>query len=186
MLNSLIGIIASSGGVTVSNSYESIATATVGAGGVGSVTFSSIPATYQHLQLRVLARGSDASEQIDWLMQLNGDGTGANYASHFLRGSGTISESGSQTAFGAMKIGVIPGSTALSNTFGGIVIDLLDYANTNKNKTIRSLFGNDLNGSNAYVGLASGLWVNTSAVNQITLFGGVSQYSQVALYGIKG
>jgi hypothetical protein len=60
----ILGIIASSK-LTVSNSYESIATTTVGSGGSATVTFSSIPATYKHLQVRTLIRsaGSDASYQ---------------------------------------------------------------------------------------------------------------------------
>lgn len=35
-----------------STDYDSIATTTVGAGGAASITFSSIPSTYQHLQIR--------------------------------------------------------------------------------------------------------------------------------------
>jgi len=185
-MSSILGVYASSMRGAAGN-YESIATATVGSGGVGSITFSSIPSTYQHLQLRVLARSSDATDQVDWVMQLNGDGTGSNYASHWMRGSGSIAEASYLTGFGAMRIGVIPGSTGTSNSFGAMVIDILDYSNTNKNKTIRSLAGNNLNTTSPqYVGLWSGLWTNTAAVNQITVFGGVSQYSQVALYGIKG
>jgi hypothetical protein len=64
----------------------------------------------------------------------------------------------------------------------------LDYTNTNKNKTARSLWGYDANGS-GYVGLYSGLWRNTSAINRIDYVpasGTFPQYSSFALYGIKG
>jgi hypothetical protein len=70
--------------------------------------------------------------------------------------------------------------------FGALVIDILDYTNTNKNTTIRSLGGYDANGS-GYLQLESMLWNNTAAINQIVLgTGGWAQYSSFALYGIKG
>ena len=40
----------------VLNSYESIATVTVGAGGTSTITFSSIPTGYTHLQIRGIAQ----------------------------------------------------------------------------------------------------------------------------------
>jgi hypothetical protein len=68
-------------------------------------------------------------------------------------------------------------------------MDILDYANTSKNKTIRMLSGNDRNGSGDII-LISGLWASTSAINQIDLrlesAANFAQYSQFALYGIKG
>lgn len=69
-----------------------------------------------------------------------------------------------------------------------VVVDILDYANTNKNKTIRVLAGVDNNGSGE-VALNSGLWPSTSALNTIkilTTSGNLNQYSSFALYGIKG
>ena len=79
------------------------------------------------------------------------------------------------------------GETA--NSFGAYVVDVLDYANTNKYKTVRTLGGKDLNGS-GQEGLYSNLWKNTNAITDITLkvVGGSNfvQYSHFALYGIKG
>jgi hypothetical protein len=63
--------------------FESIATTTVGAGGATTITFSSIPATYQHLQIRVLAR-TNRSAGVDIMsMRMNGD-TGNNYSDHLV------------------------------------------------------------------------------------------------------
>jgi hypothetical protein len=191
MLNSLIGIIASSGGVTVSNSYESISTTTVGSGGVSSITFSSIPSTYQHLQIRAIAQASGGSSGLqDLSINFNSDTTGSNYYNHRLWGNGA---SASATGFAGgggyyLYQGVVA-NTSSTNIFAGLVIDVLDYANTNKNKTVRSLSGTDLNGS-GQVGLQSGLWINTGAVTSITVSipsgSNINQYSQFALYGIKG
>jgi len=80
---------------------------------------------------------------------------------------------------------------AMTNTasvFAAYVIDILDYANTNKYKTSRNLAGYD-NNSGGRVSLNSGNWRNTNAITSITLTcrsDNFQQYSQFALYGIKG
>jgi hypothetical protein len=74
-----------------------------------------------------------------------------------------------------------------SPIMGAGIIDILDYANTNKYKTARSLRGYDANGS-GNMSLISGLWMNTAAISNITLTargGSVDQYTTFALYGIK-
>ena len=69
-------------------------------------------------------------------------------------------------------------------SFSDLYIPLGKY----KYKTVRSLEGYDTNGGGK-VELRSGLWMSTSAVNQIELTlssNSFEQYSQFALYGIKG
>ena len=166
--------------------YDSIATTTVGAGGASTITFSSIPATYTHLQIRFIGRITTGS----WAdLQLTFNGSTTGYTRHQLEGTGT-----SATAYGAASQANIPiasgitGSTQTAGVFGVGVTDILDYTNTNKYKTVRSLSGGDNNGS-GYVDLQSGLWMDTTAVSSITLKSGVNtlaQYTQAALYGIKG
>jgi hypothetical protein len=76
-----------------------------------------------------------------------------------------------------------------ANIFTVAVIDILDYSNTNKYTTIRTLQGYDSNGS-GNIRFNSGLWMNTAGVTDIKIFpdGAASfvQYSHFALYGIKG
>jgi hypothetical protein len=187
MLNSLIAIIASSGGDT--NSYESIATVNVGVLGAASVTFSSIPATYTHLQVRYIGRDNRASASDDLMFRLNSDATTANYNSHRLYGDGSAVSADRVTGFAGTLSAFVTGATAGASMFGAGVTDILDYANTNKYKTTRSIGGNDQNGS-GFVSFISGLWMSTSAITNIeiiplngTLF---TQYSSFALYGIKG
>ncbi len=74
-----------------------------------------------------------------------------------------------------------------TNGYSTYVIDILDYKNTNKYKTVRSLNGFDQNGY-AFTWFASSVWLNTNAITSLTFNsdgGNFLQYSQLALYGIK-
>ena len=182
----LLGILASSRPAAAGD-YESIATVTVGSGGSSSITFSSIPSTYAHLQIRYLARTNraDITDSID--MNFNSD-TGNNYSWHYLRGNGSIASAGAGTSTNDILIGTTVASTGGSNMFGAGVIDILDYSNTNKNTTARASTGEDRNGAGFFY-FFSGLWMNTNAITSIVLAptNGTSftQYSHFALYGIK-
>lgn len=171
------------------NSYESISTVTVGAGGSSSISFTSIPSTYKHLQIRGIGRDSAAvNDYTVILMQFNSD-TGSNYARHNLYGNGSAAGSGGSTSTTSIRAGVMPLNSTTASCFGANVFDILDYTNTNKYKTIRGLSGTDTNTTTDYVQLTSGVWMSTSAVTSITLTSGSAnfmQYSQFALYGIKG
>ena len=184
----ILGIYASQiSGHLSTNNFSSIATVTVGSGGASSITFSSIPSTYTHLQIRGISRSTYAGSGDGTIVQFNGD-TGSNYAYHLLIGTGSSVVSASATSYTNMYVGDTTGSTSTSGMFGAFVLDLLDYANTNKYKTLRTLNGNDQNGSGS-VRFVSGLWQNSAAVNTITInsfnSAGFSQYSSFALYGIK-
>jgi hypothetical protein len=168
--------------------YESIASITVPSGGASSISFVGVPQNYAHLQIRGIARDSRANAATNLYIQYNGD-TGANYTAHELYGNGSSAvanfEGTSQTSAFAARVA---GNNSAASSFGGFVIDVLDYANTNKYKTNRSLAGHEDNSSGA-IWLISGLWLNTSAVTSITITPVTSpilQYSQFALYGIKG
>jgi hypothetical protein len=160
--------------------FESIASSTVGSGGVASITFSSIAQTYSHLQIRGIWKVSSIG---NLKIQFNGD-TGANYKGHFLYGDGASASSGVLSVSpNAMSLGYNGATTS----FEASVCDILDYTNTNKYTTIRSLDGNDRNGAGD-VELDSGVWLNTAAVTSITLtpaFGTLSEFSSLALYGVK-
>ena len=168
-----------------SGAYDSIATVTVGSGGAANVTFSSIPNTYTHLQIRGITRNANATDAT--IIRLNSD-SGSNYARHFLRGNGTSATAAAASSVSAMEGPFTAYSGTTANAFTGVVIDILDYTNTSKNTTIRTIGGVDLNGSGA-VNLTSGLWMNTAAVTSILISadsGNLVEYTQFALYGIKG
>jgi hypothetical protein len=160
----------------------------VGSGGASTVTFSSIPSTYKHLQIRSISRGlTTGTSGVDLYLTLNSDTT--NYNGHQLYGDGT-SAAASTTGAGTsnMYFGWIPRAGVTASAYGVYVTDLLDYQNTSKNKTVRSLGGWDGNGSGFAI-YRSGLWQSTAAVSSIQIsasVGNIAQYSQFALYGIKG
>lgn len=167
-------------------SFESIATTTVGAGGTSTVTFSSIPSTYTHLQIRGFYF-STYNNLMNTYARLNSD-TGANYTQHSLYGDGGSAGADGTANIDHLRVGFsINNSTTNPSIF---ICDILDYTNTNKFKTMRSLMGQDSNGS-GWILLRSGLWRSTSAITSISLFPQVGtetfrQYSHFALYGIKG
>jgi hypothetical protein len=182
---------ASNSAVPVSDtSFDSIATVTVGSGGAADVTFSSIPSTYKHLQIRGIARKNGANnDTVGVQMTFNGD-TASSYNAHFLLGDGS-SAVGYTTGASRANIDSLymAGGGMTANVFGAQVIDILDYADTSKYKSTRQLSGVSSNAASAidYILFGSGLWRSTSAITSITLTGNnFVQYSSFALYGIRG
>ena len=186
MLNQIAAIHGTGAAPAAATSYESIATVLVGSGGASDITFSSIPSTYKHLQIRYIGRNTSTS--LDVYAQFNAD-TGNNYRSHYLTGDGSSASAGDIGTQAFWNGGYTSGSSQSANVFGAAVIDILDYTNTNKNTVTRTLTGWDNNGSGQLV-LYSGLWINTAAVTSIKLYkppsGTWAQHSSFALYGIKG
>lgn len=173
----ILGIYASQiSGHLVTNSYESISTVTVGSGGTSSVTFSSIPSTYKHLQIRGFV--ADNATNSNFEMTFNGS---AGTKAHRLMGDGT-------SATGDYYNSAVIYAQRTDTGQFVFVTDLLDYAVTTKNKTIRTLAGGDNNGTGR-VGLWSGFIDSTSAITSLAITPTASnfpQYSKVALYGIRG
>ena len=178
------------GKILSSTSFESIATVTVGSGGAASAEFTSIPATYSHLQVRLLARDTRNASGDNFSIQFNSDTTAANYVSyHWILGDGSTITAGALAAGvqGQIVIGEVSTAQTSASIFSAGVFDILDYANTNKYKTVRNLNGLDKNGSGALT-YSSGLWLSTNAITSIKIFGNNgnwAQYSHFALYGIK-
>ena len=162
-------------------SYDALSTVTVGTA-VSSITFAGIPNTYKHLQIRAIAKA--VSNEQGYFMQFNSY-TGTNYNTHLLYGNGASVTALSNNTWGGMDL-----SPTSSSNFSAMVVDILDYTDTNKNTTIRTLSGVDNNGS-GYAFFASGLWRNTAAVTSLTIReilggGNITEFSSFALYGIKG
>jgi hypothetical protein len=193
LLNNIAGVLAPFVAAPT-NSYESIATVTVSGSSTTTISFTSIPSTYKHLQIRGIARGVGAgfgAGTSSMGVRLNSD-SGSNYAQHVLFGTGSSANAGASVPSTEEAIVNFPGTSETANAFGVFVWDLLDYANTSKFKTSRTLGGYDGNNSNGIITFRSDLWRSTSAVTRIDMSAGFSanqfwaEYSSFALYGIKG
>lgn len=159
-------------------------------GSTQGVTFSSIPQTFTHLQLRCFVRDTASAPNPDYLLsRFNGD-TATNYSNHSLYGTGAsvISDSFNVSTYGfSGPFSYLSGAYSAANVYSPVIIDILDYSNTNKNKTVRSIGGFDSNGSGS-IGLFSGLWRNTAAITSIyisTANGLEVAGSSYNLYGIS-
>jgi hypothetical protein len=182
LLNTVLGSL-SSPVVAAQPSYESIASA-VGTGSSGTITFSSIPSTYTHLQVRGIMRSAGVSSQA--YVRLNGD-SGNNYAWHYLYGEGNGPIASAAATTNVDLFGYVPASTDLTNTFTSFVVDIVDYASTTKYKTLKNTSGYDFNGS-GQIWLNSAVWMNTAATTSVSIISNANfnTSTQVALYGIKG
>ena len=147
-----------------------------------SVTFSSIPSTFEHLQLRCSIRTTGTARNSANL-QFNGD-TGSNYASHRMHATGSSASAARWSGLTYMLGVVGTGGNSSSSDYSGVVIDILDYANTNKNTTVQFM---------SYAAGApdsffqSGLWVATAAVSSILMnpSNNLMRGSEFTLYGLN-
>jgi hypothetical protein len=181
-MSPVLGIIASStrqGQTTAVGSYDSLATVTVPSGGLTQITFAGIPAGYRDLQVRILQMTSGTTNP---KFRVNGDATTSNYYMHSMYNSIPTISVYNEANLSALSYLYNEG------TFPAVaIIDVLDYANTSKNKTFKTLGGYDANGS-GYIFFRSQGWFQTTAINSLTFITDTSnflQHSQFALYGVK-
>ena len=153
-----------------------------------SITFSSIPQTYSHLQLRINIMGA-AGAGIYY--QFNGDSSTTSYAWHVLEGGGTSAAATGGTTDGYSLLNFNTSKPSATAPFVSI-LDIQNYASTTQNKTGRGFTGSNINTASAAYGvtLSSGLWINTAAITSIKIAtsnaSAFSSGSTFALYGMKG
>ena len=188
----ILGIIASQNYVrTPPGSYESIQTITA-AGGETSFSFTSIPSTYKHLQIRGISRDTTANTSASAVvLTLNSD-TGSNYSLHRVNTSdGTSINVQGLANWPYIFLPAQPNDSNTANCFMSVIIDLIDYASTTKNKTVRIFGGSETNVANAtsITAIESGAWYSLSAVTSVQVKANTTSFkagSTFALYGIKG
>jgi hypothetical protein len=160
--------------------FEPIATTTV-SGNVGSITFSSFPATYTDIRVVFSGRGDNYM-----MLRFNNDAS-SNYSYGSLFGDGGSNSSqrgGSQTEMFCSAPGYGLGSAQPVL----IIMDILSYASSSF-KNVLSAGTQSYNGggwSNRNVGL----WRNTAAITTIQLYAGGAGQSfnngaVATIYGIK-
>jgi hypothetical protein len=168
------------GGALAPGSYDLITT--IAGSGTNSITFSSIPNTYKHLQIRIIGRSSAGTPSIG--LRVNGD-SGNNYAWHRMQTDGssiTANDRATSTSYGFLGF-MNPSLSA--NGYTPFIVELPDYLSA-KNRTIRSMQGIQ----NANCGISGCLYMSTTAVSSITIFdaasGNFTTASRFSLYGIRG
>jgi len=172
----------------MANTYEAIATTTVGSGGAASIDFTSIVGTYTDLCLKISAR-TNRSASNDYLkIGFNGGTTGITYIS--LEGNSTSAYSFNTSAAGQF-IGEVNGDTSTASTFSSFELYFPNYSgSTNKSYSIDSVTESNSGTTNsAFTNLTAELWSDTAAITSIKVSPGVGslllQYSTATLYGIK-
>jgi hypothetical protein len=185
----LLGVVQAQAAGDVSfGSYDLLATEIL-TSTAASVTFSSLgdyASTYQHLQLRVVARTNESTNAFPGV-QFNAD-TGSNYLNHALQGNGSSVSSSAELSRTNAVIGPLTWNVSDANGFGAIVVDFLDGFSSSKYTTLRAL-GGRIAGASPIIRLTSGLWRNTSSLTEIKIvnnFGGsFIAGSRFSLYGLK-
>jgi hypothetical protein len=173
----------------MANTFELIASSTVGATSVTSIDFTSIPSTYTDLVVIISGR-TDGSGNM--AMQVNS--TTSGYTGKRLSGSGTSATSDSlsgQNGFtgNSYYTGTLGGSSSTASTFGNAQFYIPNYAGST-NKSISTDTVNENNGTAAYMDLTAGLLSNTAAISSIKLLCWVTtdkfvQYTTAYLYGVR-
>jgi hypothetical protein len=185
-----LGFLAAGG--SVPGDFVSLQTATVGSGGASSISFTSIPAAYKHLQIRYSSPLNCVDAE--YYMTFNGITT-SSYAQHALNGNGSSITAYNNINRGNINFGYDKNMSLNADYLKSGIIDLLDYSNVNKYKTARILNGVDGNGSGV-MSFDSGLFRDTTAISSIEIkqFGyngstyaytNFAEYSKFALYGVK-
>lgn len=152
-----------------------------------NINFDAIPQTFTHLQFRISASANNAGGDTLTIYGFDGTGGNSNSAYHTLYGNGTTAFAFGATAQYNPGLTQMPGTSATS-TRGSAIIDILDYRNTNKYKTVRSFGGYDANGS-GYVSLTSVLAFgigSSTTLNNVWFYiaNSFAPGSRIDLYGI--
>lgn len=166
----------------MANTYEAIATVTVGSGGAANIEFTSIPATYTDLVIALSARSTASFVSDDLNVQFNNSSANFTYRRIYSTGSDPVtSASGSTNIIGAMN-----GANSTASVFSNASIYIPNYTSSN-NKSISFDGVVENNATRGDDSLWAALWSNSAAITSIKLSGSanLAQYSTATLYGIK-
>ena len=149
-----------------------------------SVTFSSIPATYTDIVLRVSARRAEAGRQ-DLLIKPNNDTS--NNSSTNIQGSGAAATSNATSAQSIKIANIIPSTNETASTFCNAEFYMPNYAGS-ANKPSGAFGVGENNAATAYIVSNASLSQIASAISSIVLSlasGTFDTGSSFYLYGIK-
>ena len=166
------------------------------ASSAASVTFTGLGSysDYKHLQIRAVA--AQTANSYEWKMRVNGDATLGNYRSHYIWSNGsTVTSDSTNVTYFELKQS-IPRLSAqgygadVDDSFNATIVDVLDFSDTSKNTTVRTLSGfYEASSLGQGISLNSGGWFDTAAITSISFepnSGSLVAGSRFSLYGIKG
>ena len=167
----------------MANTFELISSYTA-TGSVANISFTSIPATFTDLVLKMSLRSSvtDSSDPYDLIFTLNATST---IASKVLRGNGSVVSSNSITT-SILRAGAVP-SNWTANTFSNGEIYIPNYTGS-QNKSWSSDAVTENNATSADMSLVAGLTSITAPITSITIAGAAGnlvEHSTAYLYGVS-
>lgn len=153
--------------------------------GTGTVTWSSIPATYKSLVIEGVARGTQVATLTAMSCYLNNDSTAANYRYTYHQIEATT---GHQTGVGdGAIVAQISAASATAGQCGAFSIWIPQYAGTTFNKVIRCDSQARISATVQYNNHFIVERENTEAVNRVDLVLAANNYdtgSTMRLYGM--
>jgi hypothetical protein len=172
----------------MANTYTLISSVNVGSGGAANIEFTSIPATYTDLVVKVSPRFSPSAINAALLLKFNSDASTSNYTGVQLRGSGSAFIGEVLSTYAGSYVAEVNANTTTASTFSNVEIYIPNYLSSNKKSmSISGVMEN--NATLAFATLNGQIWNSTSAITSITLnahsTGNFMQYSTAYLYGIS-
>jgi hypothetical protein len=160
-----------------------IAHTEVGSGGAANIEFTSIPATFTDLVVKLSLRSTRTG--FPSATYLNFNSSGFNASGRILYGGG--SGSGQSYGYSDGSLAAVSSAASTANTFSSIEIYIPNYrSSAHKSYSIDYVFEN--NDTPAEQGLNAGLWANTAAITSILIDDFSTnlfvQHSSASLYGI--
>jgi hypothetical protein len=166
----------------MANTFELIASSTVGSGGAANIDFTSIASTWTDLCLVASVRGTSAYTFQNMLLKINGATT--NGSTRWLKGDGSSATSASDTPIYSESMNY---ANSTSNTFSSFQFYFPNYLSS-AYKSVSIDVVTENNATAANMQLQAGLWSNTSAITSLGIYpniGNFVQYSTAYLYGVK-
>lgn len=150
-----------------------------------TVSFTSIPNTYQHLMIEYMVRSEKATATIDSMyVYLNNDTTSANYRRVRLQCYGTVAGSvGDDTLMDEIPQAASPAGCA---SYGTVRISYYKQTTFNKQVMVNSCNRRDASTIHEIVAMVGIEWESTSAVNRVdfTITNNFVSGSVFRLYGL--
>jgi hypothetical protein len=176
----------------MANTYNVIASQTLSTSS-SSIVFSAIPQTYSDLILRITARTTTSSTNLDWFyLTASGDTTAIYSWVRILSNGGTGSanrnNSVTPVVSGASYFGYVQGDGTTANSFSSTEMYFADYTNTSYRKQVQ-IFTQTTNAVNttSYTSQHANYIDFATAITSITLNTQTSfaSGSTFVLHGIK-